>query len=257
MNSFFKTTLFFSVLLCIGLAKESAEETFSKATHLAETNLTQARELYRLSAALFEKQAETDPIHRGSHLYNAGNAYFLSGSRGQAIIAYRRAEILIPGSKFLQDNLNFVRKQSGNNTQETDSTTLYSKVFFWLQNSAFQWTLLFIMTLLLWIEVFSRQWKGKGVPFLPLKPILTVTLLLATLVIYHEIQERRLDRAVILSPQVEARKGPNYGYLPAFSAPLDSGIECQIITTQDDWIQIKIDDDRTAWVPQSTLARIR
>ncbi len=247
------------LLLSIGFSMErteNADEIFLKASQLASTDLGQARELYRVAALHYLEKAKADPTHQGPLLYNAGNAFFLAGDSGHAIIAYRQAEKWIPGSCFLRDNLAFVRKQSGNPKLEISPSSSLGKFLFWIKNPAILWVLLFLLFLLLWIELFSRQWRGHGHPFFPLRTFLFLIFLVGLSLISVKIQNSKKRRGVLIVPEVEARKGPNYGYAPAFTSSLDPGMECEIVGKQDDWLQIRLSSSRTAWVRHSTVEMI-
>ena len=244
----------FLLLLVAGVthAADIADATFARAAQLADTDLTQSRELYRVAALQYLAEAGTNAAARGPLLYNAGNAFFLAGDAGRAVVAYRRAEQVMPGSSLLRDNLAFVRKQAGN-VEEKASESRLGMLFFWRWNAAALWLLLAGAWLLLWAGLFWRQWSGHGCPQMVLKFTLGVAVLLAVTLLWQQVQAAQRCRGVIVASQVEARKGPNYGYASAFTAPLDAGLEGEVIASEGDWLELRFDAGHQGWVRQSAV----
>lgn len=228
-------------------AAEPAEATFARAGELADTDLTQSRELYRVAALQYLAEAQAQPAARGPLLYNAGNAFFLAGDAGRAVAAYRRAEQVMPGSSVLRDNLAFVRKQAGN-LEETPAESRLGLLFFWRWNAAALWLLLAGGWLVFWAGRIWRQWGGRGCPRTVLPLALALAGLMAGTLLFQAVQGALHCRAVIVAPQVEARKGPGYGYAPAFTAPLDPGLEGEVIAREGDWLHLRLDAGREGWV---------
>lgn len=233
-------------------ADETADATFARAAELADTDLTKSRELYRVAALKYQAEALTGPSHRGPLLYNSGNAFFLAGDPGQAVVAYRRAEQAMPGSRLLQDNLAYVRMQCGNVAEDTAATP-FGRLRFWKWNPALLWTLLAVSTAAFWLAMLITQWRGTRIPRPLTHSLLACSAILAaTLTIQHFKQITRC-RGVVVTPRTEARKGPNYGYKPAFTAPLDAGLECDVVGRQGDWLHLRITPERECWVRDTAV----
>lgn len=246
------TLFLLTITICATRAAESADATFAQAAQLADKDLTRSRELYRVAALRYLDAVRAHPEESGSLFYNAGNAFFLAGDNGRAVVAYRRAQQVMPGSPLLRDNLEFVRKQCGNPPEIAPSARL-AWLRFWHWTPAAQWLLLADAWLLFWAGWFWRQWSGHRYP----RPIwwgtLAVAALMAgTLFVQHRQAAQRC-RGVIVTSQVEARKGPNYGYTTAFTAALDSGVEGDVIGQQNDWLQLRFDSNREVWIRRAAV----
>jgi hypothetical protein len=208
--------------------------------------------LYRVAALQYLAEAGTNAAARGPLLYDAGNAFFLAGDNGRAIVAYRRAEPAMPGSSLLRDNLAFVRKQAGN-PDETATASSWGALRFWRWNPAALWLWLAAAWLLFWAGQFWRQWSGRGCPRAVLKFTLGVAVLMAVTLLWQQVQTAHRCRGVLVASQVEARKGPNYGYAPAFTAPLDAGLEGEVIASEGDWLELRFDAGHQGWVRKAAV----
>jgi len=60
---------------------------------------------------LYEKMADSSP--GGWIYYNLGNAYFKAGQLGEAVLAYRRAQLFLPRSKEVRLNLEQALRSAG------------------------------------------------------------------------------------------------------------------------------------------------
>ena len=61
---------------------------------------------------------------------------------------------------------------------------------------------------------------------------------------------------VIIVDEIEARKGPGYGYRPAFQGALHNGLEFERGERREDWVELLLSDGRRAWVPETAVRLI-
>ncbi len=244
----------FLLLLTVSVtqAAESAEAIFTRAAQLADVDLAQSRELYRVAALQFLAGAKTQPATRGPLLYNAGNAFFLAGDLGRAIVAYRRAEQMMPGSPLLRDNLAFVRKQSGN-PDEPVLAKGWDALRFWVLPPPVRWLLIAGGLVIFWAELLRRQWTGRRWPDAVHLGGLALAVVMGMTLLVSELYESRRCRGVLIVSSVNALKGPGYGYAPAFTAPLDGGLECDVLRREGEWLNLRLSDGRLAWVQSATV----
>jgi len=66
-------------------------------------------------------------------------------------------------------------------------------------------------------------------------------------------QEMRTRRGVVIADHVVGRKGPNYGYAPAFDGALTNGTECRIVRKERNWLQLELSANGACWVPAPTI----
>ncbi len=239
-------------VLTIAHAADSADELFARATRLAETDLAQSRELDRAAALHYLAEAAAQPEQRGPLLYNAGNAFFLAGDAGRAVLAYRRAEAELPGSPKLRSNLAYVRKQSGN-PDEPPPAGWWGVARFWFWRPPVHWLVLAGSMLVFWAALFRRQWTGRSWPRGVIYGALSLAVVMAGMLVGRHLSEAGRCRGVLVTTPVVARKGPSFGYAPAFTAPLGSGLECEVVRRDGDWLYLRLAEDLTAWVPLDSV----
>jgi tetratricopeptide (TPR) repeat protein len=78
------------------------------AADFSAANKLYAEGKFTASAAAYEKILQSDAVSPALW-FNDGNAEFKSGHIGEAIVAYRRAELLAPRDADVRANLDFVR----------------------------------------------------------------------------------------------------------------------------------------------------
>ena len=69
---------------------------------------------------------------------------------------------------------------------------------------------------------------------------------------------QRFDRTthgVVVSPEVIARKGNSETYDPAFTEPLVAGTEFTVLERRREWLQVRIQDSGTGWLPDRDTVR--
>jgi hypothetical protein len=225
-----------------------ASTLFGEAKILAKTEPEKARKLFQLSALEFEKMAAAQPAVKAIALYNAGNAHFFAEERGRALYAYRRAQLLQPLNRELQQNIDWLTELSG-------TTTSDPKISFLKKASVLLSLRIRVMLILiLWIAAvtvaLNWQWRAKAsravlISLSSLAGILTLSVLI-TLVSGPQ-------HGIVLSHQSEARKGDGYIYEPAFGVALPEATEFSIVKITPDWVQIKLDDGNEAWLPAADV----
>jgi hypothetical protein len=245
-----KSVLLILLLLSAPLTGWSAQAgtLFGEAKILAKTEPEKARKLFQLSALEFEKMAAENPALSAIALYNAGNAHFFAEERGRALYAYRRAQVLRPLNRELQQNIDWLTELSG-------TATSVPKISFLKKASVLLSLRMRVMLiLLLWIVgvtvALNWQWRSKAnravlISLGSLAGILTLSVVITL--------TSGPQHGIVLSHQAEARKGDGYLYEPAFAAPLPEATEFSIVKITPDWVQIKLDDGNAAWLPAADI----
>ena len=239
-----------------GVDSRSAEQLFAEGLNLQDMDLGRARGLFAEAARAFELEAGQETAVRGPWLYNAGNAWYLAGEPGRALLAYLRAEKQLPGHPWLEANLEFLRRQHG--STEPDAPVWPARLSSILKDFAVDgWLLLAGLYLVActwlglhfwWPERFRLTWFWAGAG---------VALLLLAGLLCAEATSRFDRRGVVVAEQVTLRKGPGYGYLPVLDTPLQAGSEARLLREERGWKPLEGSADWSGWVPEATFERVQ
>lgn len=185
----------------------------------------------------------------GALYYDLGNAHYRAGHLGEAIAAYRRAQLFMPRDADLAANLEHLREETTDRlTVEDDGLTLRDLIFWYdpLTSQEQTWLAL-ILGALAWGSLFL--WRLRGRRRLPLSvPILFVaaTAVTATALTRH-VELTRTPGAVVVHPEITARSGTDAKSIALFY--LHEGAEIRARGPLDgEWIQIELPDGRRGWV---------
>jgi tetratricopeptide (TPR) repeat protein len=180
-----------------------------------------------------------------SLLFNYGNAEFKLGNLGNAIAAFRRAELLAPRDSEIRANLAFVRNQvQGATVRESFWQS-------WLGNlSLNEWTI--FAAIAFWLTFLLLAAKQIR-PALAAK-LKSATWIFAALTIFsgailgvQAANHFSRQTAVVISAQATARSGPFDDAQNAFA--IHDGVELSVLDRRDDWIQVADGSGKTGWLP--------
>ena len=178
-------------------------------------------------------------------LFNCANAEFKSGNLGQAIAAYRRAELLAPRDSEIRANLDFVRNQvQGVTVRESRWQNWVGTLT--LNEGAVLTAVLFWLTFVLLI---ARQLRPALVPKLK-----TVTRIFAVLTIFsasvlglQAASHFSQQTAVVISNAAITRSGPFDEAQSVFT--LHDGAELSVLARHEGWVQVADGSGKTGWLP--------
>jgi tetratricopeptide (TPR) repeat protein len=182
-------------------------------------------------------------------LFNYGNAEFKSGNLGNAIAAFRRAELLAPRDSEVRANLAFVRNQvQGATVRESFWQN-------WLGNlSLNEWTVFaaiaFWLTFLLLAAKQLRPAlaaKLKGATWI----FAALTIFSGTILGVQAANHFSKQTAVVISAQATARSGPFDDAQSAFTA--HDGAELSVLDRRDDWVQVADGSGKIGWLQNKLI----
>lgn len=195
-------------------------------------------------------------LERGSYsaklYYNLANAYFKDDRLGPAILNYRRALRLSPGSEDIRHNLSVAESRTKDNIESVPEFFLTT----WLRAlrntmSGTAWTVLSLaalaaMLVLILFYLLSQRLVLRKAGFYG-----TLLLLLVTVVsTLFALSERRAaidrDQAVILSSAVSVKSSPDTASTDLFV--LHEGTTVRITGRLGDWWEIVIADGKKGWL---------
>jgi tetratricopeptide (TPR) repeat protein len=241
------------------LARAEAEAFFVRAHEVAPADPAAAARFYRLAAERYETLLDEHGLGPNGWVhYNLGNAFYLAGDIGRAILHYRRAEPWLRGEPRLRLALEHVRAERLDVFPRSVSTPLWRRVFFW----HFAWSDQARRQVL--GATWAFAWFLAAVRLFGPRPVLRRGFVLAAAAAvlllgsgWIHARAFRRDDAVVLAREVIARKGDASVYAPAFTAPLHAGAEVVIREERRDWLRVAVEDGSEGWIPAATATRVR
>lgn len=227
-----------------------ANESFRQAN--STKNSEQAEKLYGKAILTFEKIINEGHIKNAKLYYNIGNAYFLKGDIGNAILNYRRAEKLDSSDTNIQKNLTFARTKRIDKVGIKTEKRVLQTLFFWHYDFAIKTK--FLLTCIFFgivcICVAGIVWFGRSASLITptvICAVLTVCLL-SSFIVESKTKHSRIC-GVITDKEVIARQGDGQNYSPSFKDPLHTGTEFDVLESRPGWLYIKLFDDSDTWIP--------
>jgi len=227
--------------------------------------MTVANQLYNTGsyaeAAQVYEQLLSQGMTHSSLYYNLGNAYYVQGDLGRAILNYQRAARLDPRDPEIRANLALARNQSANNTVDQSSSPFQG-----LANFTSSWLTLnetALFTLGLWfmlgfmILTYRQLQPGRLRTLAQNGIFLTLLLFLIAGISFGSrlYAEHTRPEAVIVADQVTINNSPGEDFATDFS--LSSGTEVKLIDVQGSWAHLALPNEvLDGWIPLSTIETI-
>ncbi len=238
----------------------AATEAFRNATVLEGT---EERSLsYRRAAELYDAALDVGP-QNGALEYNAGNAWFLAGDPGRAILHYRRALLVRPGDARVLANLDTARSRRRDRFEETSTRALTETLFFWHSGLSLgtkiplalaAWALGFgLLALHAWLRPHrvGRPDLGRAGALL-----LVVALAIGISATVEMSARATRDAAVIVADEIALRTGDGTSYPERYENPVHAGAEVRLIEVRAGWVDIELPDGKRGWIPAESAERI-
>ena len=255
-----------------------AERHFSDGTRLAgERRSAEATEQFRAALLRYEAAAAALGGGNGYLLYNIGNTYFRLGDIGRAILHYREAQQLIPADPNLRQSLRHARSLRRDRIEPTAAGGVLRVLFFWHFTAPLRVRALLLLAAwnLLWLLALLPALSNRVEPVRRLRerlhamrgwqrvrrPLLGTVAAAAVVVAVAmggsaavELVGSQADAAVVVAPEVVARRGDGAAYEASFDGALHAGTELVVVERRNDWYQVALADGRRAWLPQHAVA---
>lgn len=236
---------------------DQANQFFRQANSMA-SDPDQAQRLYEKTILNYEKIINDGPIRNAMLYYNLGNAYFLKGNLGKAILNYRRAEKL-GSDREIQKNLDFARDKRIDVLQPKTKKRVLQTLFFWHYD--FSLKTRFLLACLFFavscISLTLMIWSGRRAPTTAggvVSGILMVCFLVSVVLETH--YQTTMVCGVITAKEVVAHQADWQNSPPSFKEPLHEGTEFDLIERRPGWLHIELSDGSDGWIPDSAAALI-
>lgn len=249
------------------LTQSEIQARFDEANKLFEQGLELAKDDEEGSKALFdeclvryESIVENGGIENCQLYYNIGNAHYMRGKLGYAILNYRRALMLNPSHALTLKNLQVARAKVRTSTQTSSKTAALSRLIHWHKDLPQSWRLSLIQLIVFILGLTCLLNFQRLIEIARIKRWLFGLAVVAILSAFSLIVEhgtRSEMEGVIVEDSVIGRKGPHgYSYQESFTQPLSAGVEAQWLEDRDGWSLIQFTDERKTWVPRSAFQLI-
>ena len=253
---------FFLVLLAPALFAQADDDAFlAGALRDAGTAFRSATNAagFAEAARQYRYLVEEEGLRNAAVFYNLGNARYLTGDLGRAILAYRRAQRYAPDRPDLLANLRVALDRRRDFIPPEPPPPLLRRLFFWhyalsLKRRAGLFALLWI---LLWSLLAVPRLRLRRKPRAVAALLGLVCLALLASIGADLLRRRLADPGVVLDESVVARKGDGELYAPAFLDPLHAGTEFERVEDRGDWWRIRLPDGRLCWIPAHSAATVK
>lgn len=223
-----------------------------------EGNAHYENEHYDLALGSYEQALES--VRSVGLYYNAGNAAYKSGLLGRAILYYERALTISPTAEDVLANLEIANSRVADRIEALPSLgvdTIWSVLT--AENKLSLWVALTILLqcvglgLLTW-RFFVDKKEFKGTLFTA--GALFVFIGFVTLGLYSSTVSalEKSTGAIIMVPVVEVKNAPTVSSQEAYV--LHEGTKVEILSSSNDWVEIKIANGSIGWIETAALEAI-
>lgn len=230
---------------------------YDEAVELARTDPTRAAQLYRQAAGGFEALL-AGGANNAALEYNLGNVYFRLGELGRAVLHYRRAERLNPSATHLAENLRYARDRVEPVIAPSGQSRLARQLLFWHYQTSIAGRVRALVAfsvvgwglLLAWL-----RWRRS---ILLLAGLVGVSAALVCGASVHQqlTDEANFPPAVVIGTPQKLHLGRGEGSDLALKQPLGPGVELRILQQRHDWLEIRLPDGLTGWLPRDAVEPI-
>ncbi|WP_346700744.1 tetratricopeptide repeat protein [uncultured Alistipes sp.] len=192
--------------------------------------------------------------------YNLGNAYFKEDRLGEAILNYRRALRLSPGSDDIRYNLGVAEARTKDNIEAIPEFFLTT----WVRGvrhtmSCTAWSLFSLAALVCALSLFltyllARRLSLRKTGFYG--TLIAFVLFILTTWFALGVRREMLDdsQAVVMSLSTAVKSSPDKSATDLFV--LHEGTLVEITNRLDDWCEITIADGKKGWLESKTIETI-
>ena len=213
---------------------------------------------YELAAALYEEVAQN---HQCFQLeYNMGNAHYKLSHIGESILHYERARLINPLDGDLRANLLLAELRAIDRIEALPGVgidKLVSVIFagnlywLWLILSLTTWTAAFVF-----IAINLHLAVCISKPFLRGGAMVSASLSIVFLLFLYSTSKRISESscAIVMDSRVEVRSMP--GELGMSLFQLHEGTRACIVSKENEWTQVKLDNGNVGWLLTSAIEPI-
>lgn len=229
---------------------------FKQALDVALYQPERAKLLFRACALKLDTLGREHGAANGAFYYTLGSTWYLAGDIGQAMLALRRAERLLPHDADVAVNLAQARA-----ARHDELPASFAPAWLvWLSAKPLTLGLLQALFIAGWLTLWATYfWPKKATAgrLANIRSLAVVLALLGGIPLLARSQAAQLESdAIITDARVIARKGDAFLYQAAFTNELTAGTEVRVLERRADWWQVSLSNGTRCWVPANALTAI-
>ena len=246
-----------SLVFCANFALSAEDSQDPRSIFYKANSLYEQREYEKASqvyAKILDIYAESGPLY-----FNIGNTFFKMGKIGYAILAYKKAQRLMPGDSDLKSNLVYAESL----TEDSALQVLPQNRIAWLFKFPFREyglntvSIILIVLYLMFIAMFlmgiiNPVFKRRMT--ILFYPVLVGFLLTLGAFGIRYYDEEMLKHGVVVAKEAECKYEPIDKSNNYFT--LKEGQEVLVLKTRNGWRRIRRLDGKLAWVKSDTVEGI-
>jgi len=213
------------------------------------------------AAAVLEETLRNEGVATAASELTLGNASFLGGDIGRAILHYRRGLEIDPMSEPLRTNLVHARSFVEPAPKTPGAAPIVERVALaWrgvVDRRLLWWTSIAALALAsIALTLRAAGLRRRGLVVATRVSLVALVLGAAPLAAEAWIVSVR-DAAVVVEPGIIAYSGPGRGaYDPVYEQALGVGTEGRVVGARRGWVQLALPGGERAWVPGHAVERI-
>ena len=214
---------------------------------------------YDSAITTYNKVLDTG-IESGELYYNMGNAYYKKHDIASAILYFEKAKKLLPNDEDIVYNISIA------NSMIVDKIEKVPQLFYhqwwnsiynimgtdaWATFALISFALLIIT---IGIFILSKKRRNRKLSFyfgLLILIITVATSVLASQKYYSNINQ---NEAIVFTPSITVKSSPTLNSVDLFV--IHDGTKVEIIDKIDNWVEIKIQNGSTGWLPKKSIKSI-
>ena len=213
------------------------------------------------SAAVLERVIGAEQIQTAQSELTLGNAYFIGGDLGRAILHYSRGVRTDPTSKELRENLDRARSFVEPTIPDAQRAGRLERAALawrgWIDREVFWWISVGAFVTLS-LSLAARFMSGdRRIPLTLPAACLTVLVLGATPLVSEMALSNDGARAIIVSDGIVGYSGPGTEAFDAvYDDALSAGTDGIVFDHREGWVGLELGNTDRVWVPEHTVERV-
>lgn len=229
-------------------------------TDFDEANQYYEKADYEKAVVLYEKII-SEGFDNGEVYYNLGNSYYKLGDIARSILYYERAVKLMPDDPDLKENLKIARLYLTDKVEETEAEpffTLYSNIrnSFNIYTSKNIFLILILITgIFISAYIFLKNTLfGRIFFYISLISIAALIFFSSLYYDIHTLNSRRFG--IVSEEKISVMSSPDDNINSKELFFLHLGTKAQIVRSNEEWLEIRLDEEKKGWVKKEYLIEI-
>ena len=224
-----------------------------------DANEMYINENYNRSIEIYESIIKNDSTN-SSVFYNLGNSYFRIKKIGQAIWAYKHANMLRPRDKDILHNLQIAelfKVDRINHPKSFILHELYKEIKSYL--TLFEWLLIgsILIFLLSLFSFYQRYYEVRSRILTNIQQIITILIIIAHSITMDKFfQVKKISNEGIILNEVDARSGPQL-VNNKILFQINEGSVVEVLEEKNDWSQIILLDGKKGWITSKSIRKMK